>query len=80
MCDCLADGHLSGAVLDVTDPEPLPSASPLWSMENVILTQHVCADDLEQYLPLTYDLVFANAARLQRGEPLLNAVDPVLDY
>jgi phosphoglycerate dehydrogenase-like enzyme len=76
----LADGHVSGAILDVTEPEPLPAASPLWSMENVIVTQHVCADDQEHYLPLTYDLVFANAVRLRRGESLLNVVDPALGY
>ena len=37
----LADGHLSGAVLDVCDTEPLPPSSPLWGMENVLLTPHV---------------------------------------
>jgi len=76
----LAGGHISGAVLDVFDPEPLPATSPLWSMDNVIITPHVSADDAERYLPLTFDLVFANAARLQRGEALLNVVDPVRGY
>jgi hypothetical protein len=41
---------------------------------------HVSADDAERYLPLTLDLVFTNAARLQRREPLLNVVDPVRGY
>jgi D-2-hydroxyacid dehydrogenase (NADP+) len=36
----LKSGHLKGAVLDVFAVEPLPEASPLWEMENVILTSH----------------------------------------
>lgn len=76
----LGSGALSGAIVDVHDPEPLPGSSPLWGADNLILTPHVTSDDLDQYLPKTYDLVFANAARLLRGEPLLNAVDPALGY
>jgi phosphoglycerate dehydrogenase-like enzyme len=80
LADALATGALSGAVLDVFDPEPLPATSPLWTMDNVIITPHVSADDADRYLPLTLDLVLANAARLQRGEPLHNVVDPVRGY
>ena len=36
----LESGHLAGAGLDVTDPEPLPGDSPLWSMDNVVITPH----------------------------------------
>ncbi|MFC0618940.1 NAD(P)-dependent oxidoreductase [Deinococcus budaensis] len=39
----LDSGHLGGAVLDVTDPEPLPPGHPLWSRENVILTPHIAS-------------------------------------
>jgi len=76
----LRSGALSGAFLDVHDPEPLPASSPLWHAENVILTPHVTSDDLDRYLPRTIDLVFANAARLLRGEPLLNTVDRERGY
>jgi phosphoglycerate dehydrogenase-like enzyme len=80
LVDALRSGALSGAVLDVHDPEPLPQSSPLWQAENLILTPHVTSDDLDWYLPKTYDFVFANAARLLRGERLVNAVDPVRGY
>jgi phosphoglycerate dehydrogenase-like enzyme len=80
LADALATDQISGAVLDVFDPEPLPATSALWAMDNVIITPHVSADDADLYLPLTFDLVFANAARLQRGEQLLNVVNPVRGY
>ena len=37
----LSEGHLLGAALDVTEPDPLPPEHPLWDMENVILTPHI---------------------------------------
>ena len=80
LIEALGCGALSGAILDVHDPEPLPDSSPLWHAENLILTPHVTSDDLDEYMPKTLDLVFANAARLMRGDPLLNAVNPALGY
>ena len=38
LADALRSGHLGGAGLDVTDPEPCPDDSPLWSLANVIIT------------------------------------------
>jgi phosphoglycerate dehydrogenase-like enzyme len=80
LTDALGSGLLSGAILDVHDPEPLPASSPLWHADNVVLTPHVTSDDLDGYLPKTFDLVFANAARLMRGEELINVVDPARGY
>lgn len=37
----LEEGHLKGAVLDVFETEPLPETSPLWNMENVLITPHI---------------------------------------
>jgi phosphoglycerate dehydrogenase-like enzyme len=76
----LADGTLSGAILDVYDPEPLPADSILWRTRNVILMPHVTSDDEDKYLPKTLDLVFENVRRLSAGQPLLNLVDPVRGY
>jgi phosphoglycerate dehydrogenase-like enzyme len=39
----LQDGHIGGAGLDVTDPEPLPADHPLWHAPNVLITPHVAA-------------------------------------
>jgi len=39
----LDSGHLSGAVIDVTDPEPLPTGHPFWSHPKVLLTPHIAS-------------------------------------
>ncbi len=41
MIEALKSGRLGGAGLDVTTPEPLDAQSPLWDIENVLLTPHV---------------------------------------
>ena len=71
----LHEGRLSGAVVDVHDPEPLPSTSPLWGIDNLIMMPHVTSDDEDQYLPKSFDLVFENVRRLIYGKELLNVVD-----
>ncbi len=80
LIDALNSGQLAGAVIDVYDPEPLPKSSPLWHAPNLVMIPHVSSDDLALYMPKTYDLAFANVARMRRGETLLNAVDPALGY
>jgi phosphoglycerate dehydrogenase-like enzyme len=76
----LAQGYLSGAVLDVFDPEPLPSDSPLWTTPNLVITPHVASDDELEYMPRTLDLVFDNLRRLLAGRPLKNRVRRHLQY
>jgi phosphoglycerate dehydrogenase-like enzyme len=80
LAERLADGRIAGAILDVFDPEPLPADSPLWCTPNLIITPHCSSDDLDRYMPLTFDLVFANLARLAAGRPLKNAVDSKRGY
>jgi phosphoglycerate dehydrogenase-like enzyme len=80
LVELLESGHLSGAILDVFDPEPLPKGSPLWSTPNLIVTPHVSADDGDNYVPITLDLFFANMRRHLAGGPLHNVVDPALGY
>ena len=76
----LRSGRLSGAVLDVFDPEPLPPGSRLWSAPNLVVTPHVSADDGDSYVALTLELVFRNLERLLDGRPLVNVVRPELGY
>ena len=76
----LRSGHLSGAVLDVFDPEPLPAGSPLWRVPNLVVTPHVSADDGDSYVALTLELVFRNLERLLESRPLVNVVRPELGY
>jgi phosphoglycerate dehydrogenase-like enzyme len=76
----LASGQISGAVLDVFDPEPLPKDSPLWEAPNVIITPHCSSDDADDYVPRTLDLIFDNLRRLMAGEELVAVVDPKLGY
>ena len=80
LCERLDSGHLSGALLDVVEPEPLPAESPLWDQKNLLLTPHISSDDDEAYIPLTLDLFFDNVARHLRGEGLRNVVDTALGY
>ncbi|MFF5178962.1 2-hydroxyacid dehydrogenase [Micromonospora sp. NPDC000316] len=68
----LGAGRISAA-LDVTDPEPLPADSPLWTMPNVLLTPHV-AGSVRGLLPRAYRLVGDQVRRFAAGQPLINTV------
>ncbi|HSG15348.1 MAG TPA: D-2-hydroxyacid dehydrogenase [Anaerolineae bacterium] len=80
LADKLEKGELSGAILDVFEPEPLPAESRLWSTPNLILTPHVASDDSERYIPLTLDLLFENIERYFSDRPLRNRVRRRLEY
>lgn len=71
--------RLGGVALDVTDPEPLPTESPLWSMDNVIITPHI-AGLSTHYNDRIADLMSENLRRYLAGEPLLNLVRRELGY
>ncbi len=79
LVEALASGHLAGAGLDVVDPEPLPADSPLWGMENVLLTSHTSGAT-----PRSWErggpIVLRNARAFDRGEALVNEVDLGAEY
>lgn len=71
----LRSGQLSGAVIDVSWPEPPPADWPYWDTPNLMITPHVLSDDIDAYVPRTLDLFFSNLRRHFAGEPLTNLVD-----
>ncbi|MCL6452387.1 MAG: D-2-hydroxyacid dehydrogenase [Alicyclobacillus sp.] len=71
----LAEGRLAGAGLDVFLTEPLPADSPLWDMENVILTPHT-SGSTEHYNERALDIFLENLHAYVRGQALVrNVVD-----
>jgi len=70
---------LSGAGLDVTDPEPLPKGHPLWKFDNVVITPHI-ATVSDQVAGRYRELVFENVVRFAKQEPLRNVVDKQKGY
>jgi phosphoglycerate dehydrogenase-like enzyme len=75
----LQEQRLGGAALDVTDPEPLPADSPLWTMENVIITPHI-AGLSAHYNDRIVDLLSENLRRYLTEKPLLNLVQRERGY
>ena len=72
----LVTGRLR-AVLDVTDPEPLPPGHPLWALPNVLVTPHV-AGDSPKSIARAFALAGDQIRRFAAGEPLANRVDHYL--
>ncbi len=71
LVEALRSGHLAGAVMDVTDPEPLPAHSPLWNMPNVIITPHVAGQSRWRIDNMT-KLFCRNLRRWYTGRALIN--------
>jgi phosphoglycerate dehydrogenase-like enzyme len=74
LIEALKRGHLAGAGLDVTTPEPLPTGNPLWTAPNVIITPHTSGyspRNLERAVPIWIE----NIRRFKANETLLNEVD-----
>lgn len=66
----LQEKRLAAAGLDVTQVEPLPAASPLWAMPNVLITPHT-AGETQRYEDGVIDLLIENLERLWRGQSTL---------
>lgn len=79
LVDALKSGHLTGAGVDVTDPEPLPPDHPLWTTDRVIITPHIAGrSDAEG--PRYHEVYKENLRRFARGEPLIHQVDKSKGY
>jgi D-2-hydroxyacid dehydrogenase (NADP+) len=74
MIAALNEGRIAGAGLDSTAEEPLPNASPLWDIPNVLITPHT-AGETQKYEDNVIDLLLENLDRLWRGESeLMNGI------
>jgi len=75
----LSSGHLGGACLDVFETEPLPASSPLWQLENVIISPH-SASTVAAENHLLAELFTDNLQRWLAGRPLRNVYDRTAGY
>lgn len=75
----ISAGRISGAGLDVVDPEPLPEDHVLWQFDNVLITPHT-ASTYEMVKPWFYELVADNIDALLHGRPCDGLVDVERGY
>ena len=80
LIEALEDGRLSGAALDVFEVEPLPEDSPLWGLENVIISAHTTDVVPDLINGAQTDLFCENLRRYLAGEGLINVLDKRLLY
>ncbi len=80
LIDALREGRIAAAVLDVTEPEPLPSGHPLWSLPNAHLTMHLSGIPTSASLQRAAERFARNCAHFRIGEPLEAQVDLKLGY
>jgi glyoxylate/hydroxypyruvate reductase A len=77
LIDALRSGHIAEATLDVFATEPLPASSPLWEMDNVLITPHLASVALPASAAAQ---IGENVRRLRGGQPVLSRVDPSRGY
>jgi len=71
----LKAGGIAGAVLDPTDPEPLPADHPLWSAPNCLVTMHLSGRSQTKMFQRAAALFVENARAFVAGRPLANVAD-----
>jgi phosphoglycerate dehydrogenase-like enzyme len=79
LIDALRSGHLRGAALDVYATEPLPEDSPLWELNNVILSPHTAAQSIHENERIV-ELFIENLHRYLAGEELRSRIRTDLFY
>ncbi|MEP9378739.1 glyoxylate/hydroxypyruvate reductase A [Aquabacter sp. CN5-332] len=73
----LQAGHIAEATLDVFEKEPLPAESPLWKMDNVLITPHLASVAIPKSAAAQ---IADNIRRVRAGEPVEHRVDPSRGY
>ncbi|MCL2773300.1 MAG: D-2-hydroxyacid dehydrogenase [Oscillospiraceae bacterium] len=81
LVSALNEDRISGAFLDVTDPEPLPPSHPLWRSKNCIITPHVSGNTtLELTCRRIIEVFLENLVLYAENKPLLHVVNKILGY
>ncbi len=75
----LSEGRIAGAGLDVFEEEPLSDTSPLWDMENVVITSHY-SGSTPHYNERAFKIFLDNLERYRAGESLHHVVDKERGY
>lgn len=78
LCRVLSEGHLWGAALDVTTPEPLPQSHPMWRQERLLITPHAAGNSFAVGSPMhrrLWQAMTENVCRYLRGEKLRYVAD-----
>jgi phosphoglycerate dehydrogenase-like enzyme len=79
LISALAAEKIAGAVLDVFEEEPLPPSSPLWNLDNVIISPHVSGNSSDYHIKAA-QLFVENLQRYLENRPLLNRLDRDREY
>lgn len=79
LVNALRSGAIAHAALDVFSTEPLPEVSPVWTLENAIISPH-CSAVYDDWAMHSFEMFLDNLRRWRAGEPLINIVDPARGY
>ena len=80
LIELLQNGHIGGAALDVTTPEPLPADNPLWDMPNVIITPHVSHGGRDNVSKLIIEKFVRYLDDYVNNRPFERVIDRSLGY
>tara|TARA_A100001391_G_scaffold198695_1_gene180633 strand:+ start:259 stop:1197 length:939 start_codon:yes stop_codon:yes gene_type:complete len=80
LVEALKQDRIEAALLDVTDPEPLPEDHPLWDLDNAQVTMHLSGRAQTKMFQRSADRFIENLERWHRGEPVEPQLDLDLGY
>jgi phosphoglycerate dehydrogenase-like enzyme len=80
LVEALHERRIAAAVLDLTDPEPLPPGHPLWSLGNAHVTMHLSGIPTAASQARAAERFLRNCERFRAGEPLEAEVDLARGY
>jgi phosphoglycerate dehydrogenase-like enzyme len=79
LIDAMQNRAIAGAALDVFEKEPLSGDSPIWGLENVLVSPH-CSSIYAEWGMQAFELFLDNLRGYRAGKPLFNVIDPDRGY